>query len=816
MPPTAKLNASRMKRTLGQRQKYRAAPGEEKRPGYWGGTGIQAGTLFSDRDRTRRSPSPPEVVELYRSLVYTCTRINYNAFSEQQLRLYRTTKRGQSKGHLKSWQVDSVPRKQIEYMRKSGHIANEMKGVQEIEEIVDLDFPLLRAVTDVNKQWDHTALMRYTSACLDLFGRSHWWMESYTGARTDNVWPLLTQFVYPWRDGEKYSLIDYFSYGAMRLPYDDVMEVRDVAMRDPYALGVAPAEAAFAHSDLFDMFISYERNVFEQGAAPKMLVFNKDPEMPMGRVERERLQRDINYGLVRGQQGIAWVVDGNLDVKPMSFLPEGMAKLGIGAESLARVANAFLVPVSFLDITTSNRSTSESDRKLHAEICISPRCALVGSAFTKWTRKRGKMIDESLKARGSSVTSNHNRLLWMFDNPVPEDQERHQKVIDMQLARGQRTINQINAEEGLPAVEWGNEPWFNMNLIQPSVAEEQRQWSRQQQETKLAMTAAQPAAPGKPGKKPGRSGGTDAADGTPGAATPALPKPAPDEYEDPGQEVVIPNAGTSKPKAGDGHYAKLSAKRAARKPHWADEWDLAESLLRAALLEMGLGAEESYEDVVMTPKERIDALHVLRIQCADAMRKMAERTNAELEEQEETIGKALGSKAKEVVDRFFKSARRFVRATAVASALLVFGPGEASDAEVKAIEKAQTVQEAYLDGFRRRVYDGDGTLSGQFVSNAEMYGRAVWGTGANMLRDVAIDKDVFTEEMREHVGDDVPCDTCVEQVDLGWQPIGTLLSIGDSECCNGCHCMYVFRDVDGTEWTAGRGPLEEIAFGVTG
>ena len=227
---------------------------EPKRPGYWMGTGIQAGAWFSDRDRTRRSPSPPEIAESFRSIVFICARFNFNAFSSKTLRLYVTTKRGERRSRLLDHQSDGVDIFQTRYLKRLSELHPYTKGVQLLEEVTD--HPLLEVVKNPNARWDHIRTMCYVSLCLDLFGRAHWWMESFDGIRPRNVWPLLSQYMFP-HQGGKYELVDYFTYGNMVIPYDEVMEVMNVSARNPYALGVAAAEAGFTHSDLFEMFVSY-------------------------------------------------------------------------------------------------------------------------------------------------------------------------------------------------------------------------------------------------------------------------------------------------------------------------------------------------------------------------------------------------------------------------------------------------------------------------------------------------------------------------------------------------------------------------------
>jgi hypothetical protein len=54
------------------------------------------------------------------------------------------------------------------------------------------------------------------------------------------------------------------------------------------------------------------------------------------------------------------------------------------------------------------------------------------------------------------------------------------------------------------------------------------------------------------------------------------------------------------------------------------------------------------------------------------------------------------------------------------------------------------------------------------------------------------EKNGFTEERRVLTAGN-NCDGCIEQADLGWQPIGTLDPIGAEECNNHCHCDFEYR-----------------------
>lgn len=96
---------------------------------------------------------------------------------------------------------------------------------------------------------------------------------------------------------------------------------------------------------------------------------------------------------------------------------------------------------------------------------------------------------------------------------------------------------------------------------------------------------------------------------------------------------------------------------------------------------------------------------------------------------------------------------------------------------------------AKLDRFTRQIAEGR-LPRGTILQRSAMYADAGASTYENERRDVA--SDVFTEEKRI-LGASEHCPTCRVEADRGWQPIGTLRKIGDSECLVSCRCRFAFR-----------------------
>lgn len=433
-------------------------------PAGWSGVSWSAGPSFVDWNRSRRAPAPPELVESFKQVVFACATLNANGVARIPLRLYAATRSGQ---HRPKCHAKAAGRRDEHRLRTASHLERWTKGAEQIDEV--LEHPLLQALNDVNPDWDHNALIRHTVFSLDVIGRAYWWMEPGRRGTTANVWPLLSQYVLPIRDPVT-SLVSSYRYFDHDYQPDELVRIRHSSLRDPYALGLAPAEAAFAYVGLSDQFVSLQENLLTQGARPSLIVSNKDASEPIGKEERARFQRDINSSLTRGGTGMAWVVDGAVDVKTLTFPPADLAALQISENAVQRVANCFGVPLSLLKTEDVNLANAEAGHRQHAELAIDPRCILIASALTKWTREEGQRIERSLKARGEALHLGWDRLFWAFDNPVKEDQERNTRIHAMYVKDGVLTINDVRADLGYSAVEWGDEPWLGNSLSQPSDA----------------------------------------------------------------------------------------------------------------------------------------------------------------------------------------------------------------------------------------------------------------------------------------------------------------------------------------------------------
>lgn len=154
-----------------------------------------------------------------------------------------------------------------------------------------------------------------------------------------------------------------------------------------------------------------------------------------------------------------------------------------------------------------------------------------------------------------------------------------------------------------------------------------------------------------------------------------------------------------------------------------------------------------------------------------------------------------------------------------------------TNAEIYALDRLTKKQYEYLDKFEREVIqnppreiaDLDSVVvlvepapmtPGQFVARLERYGNAVWQANQQVNTATVRTAGIFNQERRvlgmaEHCGD------CPPLAAMGWQPLGSLPMIGDTECNGHCKCHFEYRVPGGQPHVAipklpsGPGPAEK-------
>ena len=99
-------------------------------------------------------------------------------------------------------------------------------------------------------------------------------------------------------------------------------------------------------------------------------------------------------------------------------------------------------------------------------------------------------------------------------------------------------------------------------------------------------------------------------------------------------------------------------------------------------------------------------------------------------------------------------------------------------------------QYEYLDKWAADIASGKVKLDGRANVRARLYGEASRGTYEQQRRAMAADRGNQLERRILHAAES--CADCIQYAAMGWQPIGTLPRIGQSQCRTNCRCTMEF------------------------
>ena len=427
--------------------------------GFTLGSTYLGGPLFTDAFGSRRAPSPFQLIEKYKSLIYAMVAKNANARCRVPLRLYADASRG------------SKPRSCCDPIKATRGVARRLSGIEytrvspsAVDDVHEIrTHPILDCLDqpDPYNYFDRAKILSLVSRYCDVVGSAYFmpegngWRDATAVVKGPPVWlwVLYSQYVLPIRMAGS-PLISNFQYFAEHIPYEDLLWFRtNHSLRDPYGAGFSPTYAGDMYADLEDRFVAIQDQLLGIGPRPNLIATAKDPLQPPGELERKRFEQELRQKHSGGYAGGVLVNNGAWDFTPVTYSPADLAGMNISEYDMNRLCNIFGVPPSYFSTETNLANLQAADTQ-HARDAVEPWCTTVASQLT------------------SLVRGFDNRLFFAFDACVPEDEELAARIVDMKLKNGSITINQANAETEWPPVEWGDEPWISNLLTQPTMLTE--------------------------------------------------------------------------------------------------------------------------------------------------------------------------------------------------------------------------------------------------------------------------------------------------------------------------------------------------------
>ena len=505
----------------------------------------------------------------------------------------------------------------------------------------------------------------------------------------------------------------------------------------------------------------------------------KDGVNPPGQAERQRFEQDISRKLSGAGAGKILVTDGTYEPKQISYNPSDVQSTGLSEYDLARTANCFGVPLALLT-TDTNLANLQAARAQHAEV-VNARCHTIASVLTTLARQ----LDP--------------RLCFAFDDAAGDDVEAKARVTQVQLGSGVLTINEARAESGYEPVPWGDEPWLPSSLRQPSEERPARLCRDRCRANRVTNQATTRRA------KHHRA--------TPQRACPHRVATS--------QNRSLRRTTRHEGKMADPFGQDDSSHNAADSAHSGDS---SHNALTRSLLVDPFEPDESLDVAAVA------ARRMIRLAAQDAGVYAAYLDGSITYEQRRSI-----------LDKLAERAERTLRAR-FAAWLAEHGPQRKRDSPPPLASPSRgcsgppatrrppgagrgphpvgpgAVPPKLVEPIRREVDKRSVTWSDSTTTSSSASNRSTAPSprGAEPMALPRGDRRRtpsahyvpsvgMVEERRVHVGHDEPCPDCVAGMGAGWQPIGTLPPIFDSECRHRCHCHFEYRDRDGNVWTAGRG-----------
>ena len=334
------------------------------------------GPVWLDDFRSKRPPTPPELVNAYKAVAYACVQLNVKGVARVPLRLYAVTHPGErrpGRGLMRiSRPVDARRRRYLQQVapglgRWIDVLLNGDVAVEEVHE-----HPYLEALDRPNTFFDGNLFLMYLAACLDVVGSTY-----FVPVRPDPTWasnewwPLQAQYVYPLK-GTPGEVCRGYQFFGQELAFDDVVRIRLLSLRDPYLSGFAPLHACFEQIGLVNSYTATVESILKNGARPSAQFVPSKPELAPGEPERKRFEHDVNNKFAGGRQGYIMVTNGAYTWQPFSYPPADLAGLEITRNQRLTVANCFDVPISLLQTEDSNRAVAEAGNYQHRRNAVEP------------------------------------------------------------------------------------------------------------------------------------------------------------------------------------------------------------------------------------------------------------------------------------------------------------------------------------------------------------------------------------------------------------------------------------------------------------
>lgn len=217
---------------------------------------------------------------------------------------------------------------------------------------------------------------------------------------------------------------------------------------DPYR-GIGTIQAAAMAIDIDNHSAQWSNNFFYNSAQPNGVLTTAqklDPEA--AKVLKQKWTTE--YGGVQNSNKVA-ILHSGIEYKSIQLSQKDMDFLEQRRFSRDEILTLFRVPKSVLGITEDvNRANAEASDYIFAKRVVRPRMQFIVDRLNEFLLPLFKLDPKSWR--------------YVYDNPVPENEEMEIKEFQAGITSGWLTINEVREREGLEAIEGGDKVYLSAML----------------------------------------------------------------------------------------------------------------------------------------------------------------------------------------------------------------------------------------------------------------------------------------------------------------------------------------------------------------
>lgn len=406
-------------------------------------------------------------IEKYTGTPYACIRKKAVAVAAVPFRLFKVKSTGNHR-RMKDIEIfdvtgDSISQEEHAYMARMPHVQRFIRANKavEIEEVAE--HPSLDLLGKVNDKMTRFNLFDLLVTSLELTGNCYWLLDKEKSPT--KLWILPTQYI-KIKQGEGIGEVEEYIYkpNSKEIKYPPERIIHHW-YPGPFSqiYGYSPIVAASRPINVEDNIFKYQEAMFDNmGVIPAMIV----SEGRVGKEEKERFEqrwREKTHG-ADNWWNIPLLLEGKMRLEKVGIVPQEMGFLDGAKMAREWICNDLQVPLSKLTMESSNRAVSERGDIEFQRDSIQPICIMIAEELT-----------ESLAPRYG------DGLVFIPDNPVPEDQRQKLSERKTNLSVPYSTPDEERAKEGLEPVPGGDQIWVPMGMvplgsapqIQPGITEDQ-------------------------------------------------------------------------------------------------------------------------------------------------------------------------------------------------------------------------------------------------------------------------------------------------------------------------------------------------------